>query len=350
MSYSAALRFPLAPQTVGIAAAVTTILIWVSFIIIARASASHTLLAMDIVFARYIGAGVALLPWAWWSSRGARRAGTHSGSLLGFSPLPFRITALSGLFGGLGYAGFAYTGFFFAPAAHASILLPGSLPFWTALLSVIMLGDRIPRARVVGLALILGGCLLGGITSLMNTSGGGQSWIGDLCFASAALCWSCYGVLLRKHSLDAVAATTALTAFTCLVFLPIYLMLVLTETVPSRLGVASWQELVFQAGFQGIGSVVISGISFALMVRHFGPVRSTMLTALVPGLSAIGAALLLGESLHASLVIGLALVTLGILVGVQRTRPPPEAPLPDGSGAALAVPPAGQSAPTRRQP
>jgi drug/metabolite transporter (DMT)-like permease len=350
MSYFSNSRTALAPQTIGIMAAVTTILIWVSFIIIARASASHTLLAMDIVFARYIGAGLALLPWAWWSSRAARSAGTHAGSLLGFSPLPFRITALSGLLGGLGYAGFAYTGFFFAPAAHASILLPGSLPFWTALLSVVMLGDRLPRARILGLTLILAGCLLGGVNSLMSASSGGQSWIGDLCFASAALCWSCYGVLLRKHSLDAVAATTALTAFTCAVFLPFYLMLVLTGAVPSRLAAASWQELVFQAGFQGVGSVVISGISFALMVRHFGPVRSTMLTALVPGLSAIGAALLLGESLHASLVIGLALVTLGILVGVQRTRPPLREPAPNASGAALAVPPAGQTASSRRQP
>ena len=239
--------------------------------------------------------------------------------MLGFSPLPFRITALAGLSGGLGYAGFAYTGFFFAPAAHASILLPGSLPLWTALLSVVILGDRIPAARVAGLVLIMAGCILGGITSLMNASSGGQSWIGDLLFASASLCWGFYGVMLRKHSLNAVAATTALTAFTCAVFLPLYATAVLSGLVPSRLAEAPWQELAFQAIFQGVGSVVVSGISFALMVRHFGPVRSTMITAVVPGLSALGAAMVLGEPLHATLIAGLALVTLGILIGVQRT-------------------------------
>ena len=53
------------------------------------------------------------------------------------------------------------------------------------------------------------------------------------------------------------------------------------------------------------------------MIQHFGPVRSTMITALVPGLSALGAVLFLGEPLHWNLAAGLALVTLGILFGVR---------------------------------
>jgi drug/metabolite transporter (DMT)-like permease len=77
--------------------------------------------------------------------------------------------------------------------------------------------------------------------------------------------------------------------------------------------------LLFQAAFQGVGSVAISGITFTLMVRHFGPVRSTMITAIVPGLSALGAVPLLGEPLHWNLVVGLALVTFGILFGVLST-------------------------------
>jgi drug/metabolite transporter (DMT)-like permease len=73
--------------------------------------------------------------------------------------------------------------------------------------------------------------------------------------------------------------------------------------------------------FQGIGSVVISGITFTKMIQYFGPVRSTMITALVPGLSAFAAVALLGEPLHWSLLAGLLLVTGGILFGVQRAWP-----------------------------
>ena len=42
--------------------------------------------------------------------------------------------AVIGALGGVVYAMLAYAGFFFAPAAHASVLMPGSLPLWTALL------------------------------------------------------------------------------------------------------------------------------------------------------------------------------------------------------------------------
>jgi len=75
--------------------------------------------------------------------------------------------------------------------------------------------------------------------------------------------------------------------------------------------------MVFQAVYQGIGSVVISGISFTKMIQHFGPVRSTMMTALVPGLSAMGAVFFLGEPLSWTLVLGLVLVTTGIVFGVR---------------------------------
>ncbi len=72
--------------------------------------------------------------------------------------------------------------------------------------------------------------------------------------------------------------------------------------------------------FQGVGSVVISGITFTRMVQYFGPVRTTMITALVPGLSALGAVIFLDEPLYWNLIAGLLLVTAGILFGVQRSR------------------------------
>lgn len=53
------------------------------------------------------------------------------------------------------------------------------------------------------------------------------------------------------------------------------------------------------------------------MVRYFGPVRSTMITSLVPGLSALGAVVFLGEPMGVHLLAGLALVTLGIVFGVR---------------------------------
>ncbi len=250
-----------------------------------------------------------------------RRAAPGQRSLLGFSPLPLRPTLLTGLFGGLVYAILCYAGFFYAPAAHASVLMPGSLPLWTALLALPLLGERISRPRALGLACIVAGDLAVGGSGLLSAFDGGQVWKGDLIFMGAAFCWSVYSVLARRFGLDPVRATIAITALAFFVYVPAFALLAAAGLLPTRLAQAPWGELLFQALFQGVGSVVISGITFVQMVRVFGPVRSTMITALVPGLSALGAVLLLGEPLGLNLLAGLALVTAGILFGVRAARP-----------------------------
>ena len=311
------------PRTVGLAAAVVTVVIWTSFIVIARASAQRTLGPFDIALARIVGASIVLLPWGFWLVRSGRLQGW-----LGLSPLSFRITALTGVFGGLLYAVLAYAGFFYAPAAHASVLMPGSLPLWTTLLAAVILRDRITPARAAGLALIVTGDALVGGSSLLQAFSGGEVWKGDLLFMTAAFCWSTYSVLARRHALDAVKATIAVTVFAFVTYLPLYALALASGLVQSRLALAPVGEIAFQVLFQGLGSVVISGITFTTMIRHYGPVRSTMITALVPGLSALGAVLFLGEPLSWNLWVGLGLVTAGILFGVRRTAAPVMPSLP----------------------
>ena len=308
-------------RTVGLAAAVITVLIWTSFIVITRASAAHTLLPLDIALMRILGAGIVLLPWAWWLMRPDRARGERVGSLLGLSPLPLGVTLQAGFFRGLMYAVLAYSDFFYAPAGHASVLMPGSLPLWTTLLAMWLLHEKVSSARALGLVLIVLGDLLVGGMSLLQAFEGGEVWKGDLMFMAAASCWATYTVTVRRHGLDAVRATMAITAFAFVAFVPLFLLAVGLGVWPTRIHLAPWSELLFQVAFQGVGSVVISGIAFTQMVRHFGPVRSTMITALVPGLSALSAVALLGEPMGWNLLVGLALVTGGILLGVQAVKP-----------------------------
>jgi len=309
----------LSTRALALIAAAVTVLIWTSFIVIARASAAHHLLSLDIAFLRIIGASCVLLPWGWWLTR-SRHANAQTGSLLGLSPLPLRVTVLTGVFGSVLYAMLAYSGFFFAPAAHASVLMPGSLPLWTSLLAVVLLHEHISRARALGLACIVLGDMLVGGASLLKAFEGGEVWKGDVLFMCAAFCWSCYSVLVRRHALDPVRTTIAITAFACVSYVPIYAGAAYVGWVPSHLNSAPIAEMVFQAIYQGVGSVVISGITFNVMIRHFGPVRSTMITALVPGLSALGAVVFLNEPMSLNLLGGLALVTCGIVFGVRSPK------------------------------
>lgn len=311
----------LSPRALGLTCAVLTVLIWSSFIVVARASASHSLLPLDISFLRIIGASCVLLPWGWWLVRSQNKLGEPVGSLMGLSPLPLRITALAGFFGSVLYAMLAYSGFFFAPAAHASVLMPGSLPLWTSLLAIVLLHERITRARAIGLACIVLGDLFVGGASLLKAFDGGEVWKGDVMFMCAAFSWACYSVLVRRHALDPVRATIAITAFACVSFVPLYALAAYAGWMPTHLGSAPATEMLFQAVYQGVGSVVISGITFNVMIRHYGPVRSTMITALVPGLSALGAVVFLNEPMSHNLLAGLALVTCGILFGVRLPKP-----------------------------
>jgi len=248
------------PRAVGIAAAVVTVLIWTSFIVVARASSDPArggvLTPFDIAYCRILGASLILLPWGAWLVRQDRARGVLGASWLRVSPLPAHITVKLGFFGGLLYALLAYSGFAHAPALHASVLMPGSLPLWTALLALWLLRERITPARALGLALIVLGDLLVGGLSLLGAFDGGSVWLGDVLFMTAAMCWAVYSVLARHYKLDAVRATIAITTLASVSFLPMYTALALTGIIQSSLFHAPLADIAFQAMFQGWGSVV----------------------------------------------------------------------------------------------
>jgi drug/metabolite transporter (DMT)-like permease len=287
--------------------------IWTSFILVARVSARHALTPFDIGFLRFLFSGLVALPIAAWRWR-ALRAG------LGGSAAWGRGAALAAI-AGVGYCGFAYSGFFFAPAAHAAVLLPGSLPLWTAVFALVLLGDRPNAPRLAGLALIVTGDALVGGSSLLHAFDGGNVWQGDLLFLGGSACWALYGVLCRHWRVGAVDATLAI-ALGCLVsYVPVYAIGLAFGVLPTGLGAAPWREIVFQAVFQGGFSMLVAGWAFTQVVATFGPVRTTMMTALVPALAALGGVPLLGEALSAAAIGGLLCVSSGLLIGLRAARP-----------------------------
>ena len=298
----------------GVGCAVAVLCIWSSFILIARSSAKHTLTPFDIAFVRFLFSGLAVLPLLLW--RFTRIGGLVS--VLGGVNLPR--TLQLGAIAGVGYCCLAYAAFFLAPAAHGAVLLPGSLPLWTALLAAALLGERIQPWRAAGLTLIVLGDLIVGATSLLLAFRGGDVWKGDLLFLAASLTWALYTVLCRKWHIGAVEATVAV-AFSCLItFVPLYALGASLGLWPSRLAEASWRELGFQAVYQGGIAMLIAGVAYTQVVTTFGPMRTVMITALVPVISALGAVPLLGEPLTPTVLIGLGFVTLGLLLGLRAVR------------------------------
>ncbi len=309
----------------GIMFAVITIVIWVGFVIIAKASTHGLLTGLDIATLRILGASVVLLPVGYCLNKNNAKDKSQihnpqknltSSSFAGLSPLSLRLTINLGLPGGLMFAVFSYSGFFFAPAGHAAVLLQGSLPLWTTLIAWFILKDRISGSRYIGVGFILTGDLLVGGPSLLNSLNHEGMWRGDALFILASIAWSYYAVMVRHHQVSPLKATTAITVFAFFTFLPAYLFLCMSGLLESHILETSISNVAFQMFFQGLLSVVVSGITFNQMVRYFGPVRTTMITAVVPGLGALGASFILDEVLILNVFVGLVLVTLGVLFGI----------------------------------
>jgi drug/metabolite transporter (DMT)-like permease len=302
-------------KLIGWLCALTVLVLWTAFILVARASARQQLTSFDIAWLRFVFSGAVVLPLLWWRGRALR-------ANLGATPgQAWRRGAALALTAGVGYCSLAYSGFFFAPAAHAAVLMPGSLPLWTALLAVLLLGEHITATRAAGLALIAAGGLLVGGTSLLQAFDGSGTWRGDALFLASGMVWSLYGVLCRRWQVSALHATMAIALGCLLSYVPVYGAAAWAGLVPSHLGSAPWRELLFQAVFQGGLSMWLAGLAFTQVVQTFGPLRATMATAMVPPLAALAAVPVLGETLGGAALGGLLCVTLGLFLGLYWGSP-----------------------------
>ncbi len=291
-------------QPVGYLYAGLTILIWASFVVISRLGGKSVLTPFDITALRLTVSGLILGVWL------LKR---------GLPPLKIHQIAVFVACVGFAYPLFAYSGFTFAPASHGALLLSGTLPFMTALLGLLILGERLTRARVLGLLLIAAGVGLIGGESLTGVRGE-HYWLGDLLFLCASLSWAVFTIFLKKWHVRALDVTLTVGVCSMLAYMPIYLLF-----LPKNIAQAPLQDIVLQAVFQGVFVVCIAMILFIKATEHLGPVRISMLMSLVPALGAILAVPVVGEPLTQVVIAGIALVTTGALLGALGKRPQPAA-------------------------
>ncbi|HXE51028.1 MAG TPA: DMT family transporter [Ramlibacter sp.] len=296
---------------VGVGCAIGVLLIWTSFILIARVSAKGHLSPFDISFVRFVFSGLIALPVVF------LRGGWLLDQLAPNPRLAFKRGAALVATAGIGYCSLAYSGFFFAPVSHAAVLLPGSLPLYTAVFAALLVGERFGRARLIALAAIVAGNLLIGGASLRQAFVGDHTWKGDVLFIGAAMCWALYSVLCRRWHLGAVPATCAIAIGCLATYVPVFALAAAGGLVPTQLANAPWSEIAFQAVYQGGLSMFLAGVAFTQVVKTFGPVRATMITAVVPVLATLLALPLLNETLTAVGGVGLVCVTLGLVIGVR---------------------------------
>ena len=287
----------------GYACAAALVLIWAGFGLASRWAAREGAIRMtpwDLGALRFAVAGTAAA--ALWC------AGYGRG-------LPVRRSLAIGIVAGPLFALLAFTGFSMAPAAHAAVLMPGTLPFMVGIGFWWAFGEAWTRARVLSLALAGLGAVLLGVESYGYANAPPGAWRGDLLFLSASVCWAGFTVLARRWGVTAVQAIVSVGLWGAALFLPVYLL-----GLPSRLHEVPAGQIAFQAFYQGFVSVVVATLLYTQALLTIGAARLTTVTALTPGLAGLAAVPLLGEHIGALAMTGLLLVCAGVAVGVRPAR------------------------------
>lgn len=285
---------------VGFACGILASVIWGVQAVVSRQSVTDGLSAGDVTILRFLAASLVLLPFA------LKRLKPFPVGKLGWT----RALILTALVGPA-YSLLLVGGAHFAPALHSSVITPGLIPVATALLAVFVLGDRISMLRVVGLAIIVAGVAVFSFEAMANTPTREGAWIGDLLFVLIALLWSIFGLLARRWGADAVEVTMA----TCLLSLPLLPLLALVQ--PVNLLSVPLPAIALQAFYQGV--LVGAGALFLYTqsVAILGAGRAALFLPLVPVITALAGAILLGEQASALEIAGMALAVIGMVVALR---------------------------------
>lgn len=289
----------------GIACGLLTSLIWGVQSVVSRQSVADGLSAADVTILRFAVASLLLLPLA------LRRMRPFPVGRLGWRRAAI-LTALAGA----PYALVLVGGAAFAPALHASVIVPGLIPVMTVALAFAVLGERPGILRMIGLAFVLAGIAafgwqaLGG-EALSGSGAGERAWIGDLFFVANAVMWSVFGLLARRWGTDAIDVTIA-TCLLSLLVLPVFAL-----TMPMRIGEVAWRAIALQALYQGALVGVGALFLYTKSVELLGAARATLFLPLNPVVTALAGAALLGEYPSPIEVAGMVLVIAGMSVALR---------------------------------
>ncbi len=217
-----------------------------------------------------------------------------------------------------GYLGGVWSAVAAGMPAGVAALVVNLQPVLTAVFAV-LLGARIGRLQVLGLVLGFLGVVLV-VAANLTTVG---ITVITLTLTTVALASITVGTLYQKHfcpdfdlrtgQVVQFAAAIAVTLPFALVFESFRI-----EWAPQLVGALLWSVLVLTGG----------GVSLLyLMLRRGAAEKVTSYFYLVPGITALIALAMFGETLGASAVVGMVVAVLGVALATRSSvRPSPEEP------------------------
>lgn len=266
----------------------------------ARAGVLGGLAPDDMIFARFVVAGLVMLPpLLYWGLPTLAGIGWPRGlALLLTGGVPFAILQTGG------YA--------FAPLAHGAVIAPSTVTILGTLAAGIGLGEVLTRSHLAGSALVLAGILMIGWQGIFDPAPGERAWLGDTLFFLSSVLWAGFTLLIRHWRINAVRATAVVAVLSLCVIVPIYF----GYRGATHLASLPRAPLVFQGVVQGLIQSVITIMAYNRSIAILGVSRTVLFPAIVPAISVLIGIPALGEIPNALQTAGLVVVSVGMLVAV----------------------------------
>jgi O-acetylserine/cysteine efflux transporter len=243
--------------------------------------------------------------------------------------VPWRWVALVALTLGILKFGLLFTGMAAGMPPGLSSLVLQTQAVFTAVFAVVLLGERLTRRQVAGLAVAIAGVALIAV-DLGATSPAGAFVL----VIGAAAMWGVSNVAMRRASPpDTLRFMVWVSA---LATLPLFALSAIVEG-PRR----DWDALR-TAPWPAIGAVVYVGLVatvagfgiWGYLIRTYSASTVAPFSLLVPVFGMAASALLLGERISPLKLLAGVLIIAGVLAGVLRREPATAGPAPSAPRAA----------------
>jgi drug/metabolite transporter (DMT)-like permease len=228
-------------------------------------------------------------------------------------PRPFGRMVIVGLLMGAGHFGLLFLGLQHASPSTAAIVVQFGIPC-TAILSVLVLGERMPAQRVLGVTVAFIG-----VVTVMWTPGGLTPSLGASFVLAAALALSLGSILMKQMPR---VAPLRLQAWVSLISVaPLALLSAATEPAPLGHLLAGGRPLVAAVAFSAVIVTIIAHTGYYRLLQTYDASVIAPLTLMMPVMTVALGVAFTGDHVDMKMAVGSLLALGGVaLILLPRWR------------------------------
>lgn len=183
-----------------------------------------------------------------------------------------------------------------------------SMPVFAAVIASFVLGEKLTIRKGLGIAVAIVGMIV-----LMNVSAGGSDYQAVIVGLFSALCWALASVLVKLK----LSSVNAITLTTWQMIAAAIMLLIYITLFPQ--GAPVWSlDAVLCLIYNGILASALAFFLWSYVLQHIEVSKAAVAVLAVPVVGVIGGILFLDEPLTLRIILGMAIIMLGIYTVVNK--------------------------------